>query len=91
MLSCNTPQPYERVPCFASPNSALRTTRAACAAAYGAWLPIVKGAAYLTDFMVECVCCLLGLVHKTAKFVSYELQDPRFVYIYYCQGNIERV
>lgn len=29
------------------------TTRAACGGAYGAWLPIVKGAAYLTDFMVD--------------------------------------
>lgn len=28
-------------------------TRAACGAAYGAWLPIVKGAAYLTDFTVD--------------------------------------
>ena len=30
-----------------------RTTRAACGAAYGAWLPIVRGAAYLTDFTVD--------------------------------------
>lgn len=27
-------------------------SRVACGTTYGAWLPIVKGAAYLTDFMV---------------------------------------
>ena len=30
-----------------------RRHRAACGAAYGAWLAIVKGAAYLTDFTVD--------------------------------------
>lgn len=30
-----------------------RIATAACGAAYGAWLPIVKAAAYLTDFMVD--------------------------------------
>jgi len=30
-----------------------RIATAACGAAYGAWLPIVKVAAYLTDFMVD--------------------------------------
>ena len=75
VLSCNT-QPYG-APCFPSPDSALRTTRAACAAAYGAWLPIVKSAAYLTDFMVDCVA--FGLVHKTANPVIYVLQGASIV------------
>lgn len=30
-----------------------RIPTTACGAAYGAWLPIVKAAAYLTDFMVD--------------------------------------
>lgn len=42
----------------ASPRRRVRSTpkhipTAACGAAYGAWLPIVKAAAYLTDFMVD--------------------------------------
>ena len=35
------------------PEAHRRIATAACGAAYGAWLPIVKIAAYLTDFMVD--------------------------------------
>lgn len=67
------------------------TTRAACGAAYGAWLPIVKGAAYLTDFTVDrssrenpgcvlvgpmCARCP-GTIHRSITIVG---RNSRYVF-----------
>lgn len=38
-----------------------RIVSTACAAAYGAWLPIVKTAAYLTDFTLDPRFRILGV------------------------------